>query len=280
MSAEQQRLLAETGAFNSLGNAALNESMKSGNFNRFKSAWMQRQSMSPAEAAAANARYKAAENAKLKREGRRSETLRAAANRFNAEVSARSNAVAAKKAMEREGREQQRQQRHQQQQQQQQQAPSSAWRGHSAAAEGSNWRSAAAAAAPAAAAAWRPPAGKVMRECKTSNVGHLHPTSGQPCKFVHKDEEAFAHLRPEQKRGGRSRGSRKSSRGSRKSRRASRKSSRGSRRGGGNIKVVSSPAPLSKVNTYTSWPGGIDPTVPLYNQRTMLGGLRRTRRMR
>ena len=38
------------------------------------------------------------------------------------------------------------------------------------------------------------------------------------------------------------------------------------RRGG------SSPAPLSKVNTYTSWPGGVDPTVRLYNQASMLGG--------
>ena len=45
------------------------------------------------------------------------------------------------------------------------------------------------------------------------------------------------------------------------------------RRGG----AVPSPAPLSKVNTYTSWPGGIDPTVRLYDQATMLGG-RRSRR--
>jgi hypothetical protein len=46
------------------------------------------------------------------------------------------------------------------------------------------------------------------------------------------------------------------------------------RRGGA---VAASPAPLSKVNTYTSWPGGIDPTVRLYDQATMLGG-RRSRR--
>jgi hypothetical protein len=46
------------------------------------------------------------------------------------------------------------------------------------------------------------------------------------------------------------------------------------RRGGA---VVASPAPLSKVNTYTSWPGGVDPTVRLYDQATMLGG-RRSRR--
>ena len=48
------------------------------------------------------------------------------------------------------------------------------------------------------------------------------------------------------------------------------------RRGGA---VAASPAPLSKVNTYTSWPGGIDPTVRLYDQATMLGG-RRSRRSR
>lgn len=43
-----------------------------------------------------------------------------------------------------------------------------------------------------------------------------------------------------------------------------------------------SPAPLSKVNTYTSWPGGIDPTVRLYNQASMLGGTwkKRTSRTR
>lgn len=45
------------------------------------------------------------------------------------------------------------------------------------------------------------------------------------------------------------------------------------RRGGAAV------APLSKVNTYTSWPGGIDPTVRLYDQATMLGG-RRSRRSR
>lgn len=261
MSAEQRRLLEETGAFNSLGNAALNESMQSGNFNRFQQAWLQRQAMSPAEAAAANARYRAAENVKLRMNARKTASIRAATNRRNAEVSARSNIVAAQKEMERQQREQRRGQR-------QPAAVAAAAAPHrwgSSAAPTGNWRSSAAPAAAAAAAeAWKPPAGKVMRECKTSNVGHLHPSSGQPCKFVHKDEEAFAHLRPEQKRGGASR----------------RKSRRASRSGGGNIKVVPSPAPLSKVNTYTSWPGGIDPTVPLYNQRTMLGGLRRTRRMR
>jgi hypothetical protein len=117
--------------------------------------------------------------------------------------------------------------------------------------------------AAAAAAAWKPPQGKVMRECRNSNVGHSH-ASGAPCKYVHKNENAYGHLRNEQKRPA---GGKSSRRGSRKSRQ-----SRQSRRGGGNIKIVPSPAPLSKVDTYTSWPGGIDPTVPLYNQRTMLGG--------
>lgn len=45
-----------------------------------------------------------------------------------------------------------------------------------------------------------------------------------------------------------------------------RKTVRKTRRGG------ASPAPLSSVNTYTSWPGGVDPTSKLYNQSSMLGG--------
>jgi len=94
----------------------------------------------------------------------------------------------------------------------------------------------------------RPRVGKVMKECRTNNAAHLMP-SGVPCKFVHKDEPEYAMLRPDQRRVG----------------------------GGRNVYVAPSPSPLSKVNTYTSWPGGIDPTAPLYNQRTMLGG-RRTRR--
>jgi hypothetical protein len=125
---------------------------------------------------------------------------------------------------------------------------------------------------PVAAAAWRPPAGKTMRECRNSNVSHAHE-SGAACKYVHKNENAYGHLRPDQKRPGGGKASRRSSR--KASRRSSRKANRKSRRnGGGNIKIVPSPAPLSKVDTYTSWPGGIDPTVPLYNQRTMLGGKR------
>ena len=130
--------------------------------------------------------------------------------------------------------------------------------------------------AAAAPAAWRPPAGKTMRECRNSNVVHAH-ASGAACKYVHKNENAYSHLRPNQKRPEGGKASRKSSR--KASRKSSRKGSRKSRRsGGGNIKVVPSPAPLSRVNTYTSWTGGIDPTVPLYNQRTMLGGRRSTRR--
>lgn len=124
----------------------------------------------------------------------------------------------------------------------------------------------------AAPAAWRPPAGKTMRECRNSNVSHAH-ASGAACKYVHKNENAYGHLRNEQKRPGGGKSSRRTSR------KTSRKANRKSRRsGGGNIKIVPSPAPLSKVDTYTSWPGGIDPTVPLYNQRTMLGGRRSTRR--
>lgn len=47
----------------------------------------------------------------------------------------------------------------------------------------------------------KPRAGKVMRECKDSDVMHLHERTGAPCKFVHKDEPEFEMLRPEQLRG-------------------------------------------------------------------------------
>ena len=50
------------------------------------------------------------------------------------------------------------------------------------------------------------------------------------------------------------------------------------RRRGGAIKVPDSPAPLSSVNTYTSWPGGVDPTAKLYQATKMIGGKRKTRR--
>lgn len=50
------------------------------------------------------------------------------------------------------------------------------------------------------------------------------------------------------------------------------------RRRGGAIKVPDSPAPLSSVNTYTSWPGGVDPTAKLYQAPKMIGGKRKTRR--
>lgn len=98
-----------------------------------------------------------------------------------------------------------------------------------------------------------PRKGKVMKECRTNNAGHLMP-KGVPCKFVHKDEPEYAMLRPDQKRAGGG---------------FTRKI------GGRNVSVAPSPLPLSNVNTYTSWPGGVDPTVPLYNQSTMLGGRRR-----
>jgi hypothetical protein len=109
----------------------------------------------------------------------------------------------------------------------------------------------------------KPRPGKVMRECKSSNVVHAHETSGAPCKFVHKNEPEFGMLRPDQKRsaGGKTRSKRSNTKRSNK---------RKSRRRGGAIVVPASPEPLSKVNTYTSWPGGVDPTAPLYNQRTML----------
>ena len=47
----------------------------------------------------------------------------------------------------------------------------------------------------------KPRAGKVMRECIGSDVTHLHAKTGEPCKFVHKDEPEFAMLRADQLRG-------------------------------------------------------------------------------
>jgi hypothetical protein len=40
------------------------------------------------------------------------------------------------------------------------------------------------------------------------------------------------------------------------------------------------PAPLSNVNAYTSWPGGIDPSVRLYNIDNQKGGRRHRRNTR
>lgn len=65
----------------------------------------------------------------------------------------------------------------------------------------------AAAAAPAA----RLPAGKMARECKSSDVAHAHPTGG-PCKFMHKDEAGFELLRNDQKRNGAPKGGRRTRR--------------------------------------------------------------------
>lgn len=47
----------------------------------------------------------------------------------------------------------------------------------------------------------KPRAGKVMRECQSSDVTHKHEKTGEPCKFVHKNEPEFAMLRPDQLRG-------------------------------------------------------------------------------
>ena len=83
----------------------------------------------------------------------------------------------------------------------------------------------------------KPRAGKVMRQCMRDceSTGCQRHADTKDCKFVHKNEPEFAMLREDQK----------------------------GKQGG-------AVAPLSKVNTYTSWPGGIDPTVRLYNQASML----------
>jgi len=38
------------------------------------------------------------------------------------------------------------------------------------------------------------------------------------------------------------------------------------------IKTPLSPAPLSSRNAYTSWPGGVDPSTPLFNANNQKGG--------
>ena len=102
---------------------------------------------------------------------------------------------------------------------------------------------AAAALAPAAAHALeaRPRPGKFMKECRADCTaeGCARQKATGNCKFVHKKEPEYAMLRDDQK----------------------------VKKGGF---AIMSPAPLSNANTVTSWPGGVDPTVRLYNQATML----------
>ena len=44
---------------------------------------------------------------------------------------------------------------------------------------------------------------------------------------------------------------------------------------GGYVNLPAAPAPLSSVNTYTSWPGGVDPTAKLYQASSAYSGGRR-----
>jgi hypothetical protein len=81
---------------------------------------------------------------------------------------------------------------------------------------GNNRGPRAAAAAPAAPAG-RLPRGKMARECRTSNVAHVHPATGEPCRFLHKDEAGYELLREDQKRAGPPTGGRRSRRVGRKS---------------------------------------------------------------
>jgi hypothetical protein len=88
----------------------------------------------------------------------------------------------------------------------------------------------------------KPRAGKVMREClrDCENEGCQRHKDTADCKFIHKGEPEYNMLRPDQKQG---------------------------KKGGF---AMFSPAPLSKVNTYTSWPGGVDPMARLHNQASNL----------
>jgi hypothetical protein len=40
------------------------------------------------------------------------------------------------------------------------------------------------------------------------------------------------------------------------------------------IRAPAQPAPLSSHNTYTTWPGGVDPTAPVFNTDNQKGGRR------
>lgn len=44
------------------------------------------------------------------------------------------------------------------------------------------------------------------------------------------------------------------------------------------IRSPPQPAPLSASNTYTTWPGGVDPTARLFNTDNQKGGLRKRSR--
>ena len=46
------------------------------------------------------------------------------------------------------------------------------------------------------------------------------------------------------------------------------------------IRAPPQPAPLSSRNTYTTWPGGVDPTAPVFNTDNQKGGRRRATRRR
>jgi hypothetical protein len=50
-----------------------------------------------------------------------------------------------------------------------------------------------------AANAWRPRAGKVMRECRDNRTGCARHQATGDCKFIHTGEPEFAHLRANQR---------------------------------------------------------------------------------
>ena len=96
--------------------------------------------------------------------------------------------------------------------------------------------------------------GSVQSPAPLSSVNTYATWSGGP--------DPSAYLYSKSARGG----SRKQRSGSRKQRSGSRRLASRKQRGG--VK------PLSPVNTYTSWAGGVDPTAKLFNAKTMIGGVR------
>jgi len=45
-----------------------------------------------------------------------------------------------------------------------------------------------------------------------------------------------------------------------------------------NVRAPPQPASLSKFDTYTSWPGGVDPSTPLFRTDNQVGGRKASRK--
>jgi len=164
--------------------------------------------MTPAQRAARNARRAAAEAAKARAQEAESARRVTARARLNKEMANKQAALNAKRAETRGSR------RNTGQGSRRNNGPAPVHAAFRGIAAPPAIRGAPAARAPPppprapVAAGPRLPAGKMARECKSSNVAHDHPTGG-PCKFMHKDEAGFELLRDDQKREGPPKGGRR-----------------------------------------------------------------------